>query len=73
MTERIDYTFTDDCLWRIKLSITDDSYGNAKDALSDYTRPLLSALKSCAVFEVDKAKRDVLIETIRKYEPNFLL
>ena len=73
MTERIDYTFTDDCLWRIKLSITYDSYGNAKDALSDYTRPHHSALKSCAVFEVDKAKRDVLIETIRKYEPNFLL
>lgn len=71
--ERIDYTFTDDTLWRIKLSITDDNYANAQAALSDYTRPLLSALKSCAVFEVDKAKRDILIETIRKYEPNFLL
>lgn len=64
---------TNETLNRIKLSITDDSYANAAAALSDYTRPLLSALKSCAVFEVDKAKRDVLIETIRKYEPNFLL
>lgn len=54
-----------------KINSAEDNLSAAE--VREYIQPLLKAVKSCAVFEDDKAKRDILIETIRKYEPNFLL
>ena len=60
-------------LHQINKAMAEDDLSAANDAVREYIQPLLKITKSCAVFEDDKAKRDILIETIRKYEPNFLL
>lgn len=64
---------THNLIQEINFALCDDNISEAYAAVREYIQPLLKAVKSCAIFEDDKAKRDILIETIRKYEPNFLL
>lgn len=60
-------------LHQINKAMAEDDLSAANAAVREYIEPLLKCVKSCAVFEDNKDKRDILIETVRKYEPNFLL
>lgn len=60
-------------LQKINQASVDDNLSAATAAVREYIQPLLKITKSCAVFEDDKSKRDLILEVIRKYEPNFLL
>ena len=60
-------------LQKINQASAEDNLTSANAAVREYIEPLLKITKSCAVFESDKSKRDLILEVIRKYEPNFLL
>jgi hypothetical protein len=53
-------------------AITNDSITEAEQALGDYIDPLLRAVKSCYLFEDNEGVKEILINTIRQYEPNFM-
>lgn len=53
-------------------AIVNDSLSEAEVALKEYISPLLNALKSCYIFEENDGIKEIILERIREYEPNFM-
>lgn len=58
-------------LEKIKQSIIDGDQSAAEKAVADYIKPALDLLKSCSVFERNEAVREIINQTIQRYESDW--
>ena len=56
---------------KIKQSIVDGDKAAAEKAVAEYIKPALDALKSCSMFERNEAAREIINQTIQRYESDW--